>query len=208
MKTIAFYSYKGGVGRTLLVANTAQFLALSGCKVVVLDLDLEAPGLHYKLGGGDLVCRAEGGQLLGVVNFLNTLLSQSQEQLHLSELAVPIGLPLGSTGSLRLIAAGSAPAQSYWDSLGLLTRLLHEPGGAGQLPDALLELQAGIEAEFLPDYLLVDSRTGITELGGLATSLLADQVVCLTHLAQEALSGTKVVLDALRRVPRLQYQGV
>ena len=36
METVAFYSYKGGVGRTLLVANTAQFLAMTGRRVVAL----------------------------------------------------------------------------------------------------------------------------------------------------------------------------
>ena len=48
MRTITFYSYKGGVGRSLLVANTAKYLSILGKSVFALDLDLEAPGLHYK----------------------------------------------------------------------------------------------------------------------------------------------------------------
>ena len=48
MRTITFYSYKGGVGRSLLVANAARYLSTLGKKVFALDLDLEAPGLHYK----------------------------------------------------------------------------------------------------------------------------------------------------------------
>ena len=50
MLTITFYSYKGGVGRSLALANCAKFLAYHGKKVVVMDLDLEAPGLHHKFG--------------------------------------------------------------------------------------------------------------------------------------------------------------
>ena len=61
MRTVAFYSYKGGVGRTLLLATAARFLALAGKKVVALDLDLEAPGLHYKLGAPDVLTRARAG---------------------------------------------------------------------------------------------------------------------------------------------------
>ena len=53
METVAFYSYKGGVGRSLLLANAARFLASLGKGVVALDLDFEAPGLHYKLGAAD-----------------------------------------------------------------------------------------------------------------------------------------------------------
>src|SRR5688572_14491351 len=48
MYAVTFYSYKGGVGRSLLVANCALYLAQLGLRVVALDLDLEAPGLHYK----------------------------------------------------------------------------------------------------------------------------------------------------------------
>ena len=44
---------------------------------------------------------------------------------------------------------------------------------------AVLDLQARIEDEMYPDYLLVDARTGVTELGGLATTILADTVVCV-----------------------------
>ena len=50
MKVITFYSFKGGVGRTLLLANTALFLARANKRVVMLDLDFEAPGLPYKFG--------------------------------------------------------------------------------------------------------------------------------------------------------------
>ena len=44
---ITFYSYKGGVGRSMAMANLAVLLARDyGLDVVVVDWDLEAPGLH------------------------------------------------------------------------------------------------------------------------------------------------------------------
>jgi MinD-like ATPase involved in chromosome partitioning or flagellar assembly len=44
---ISFYSYKGGVGRTQLVANLAAYLCYyQAKKVLVIDWDLEAPGLE------------------------------------------------------------------------------------------------------------------------------------------------------------------
>src|ERR1041385_8457111 len=45
-KIITFYSYKGGTGRSMAVANVAWILASNGCRVLVIDWDLEAPGLH------------------------------------------------------------------------------------------------------------------------------------------------------------------
>ena len=41
-----FYSFKGGVGRTMALANVAALLAKWGYSVLVVDWDLEAPGLE------------------------------------------------------------------------------------------------------------------------------------------------------------------
>src|SRR5712691_1582485 len=43
---ITFYSYKGGTGRTMTLANVAWILASNGKRVLAIDWDLEAPGLH------------------------------------------------------------------------------------------------------------------------------------------------------------------
>jgi len=112
METVAFYSYKGGVGRTLLVANTAQFLAMSGRRVVALDLDLEAPGLHQKLGSRDVLDRAESGTLYGAVDELLDTLENEPRKRSLRETAIEVDLPSGTKGSLLLIPAGSAPSNS------------------------------------------------------------------------------------------------
>ncbi|HUU23744.1 MAG TPA: P-loop NTPase, partial [Phycisphaerae bacterium] len=40
-----FYSFKGGVGRSMAVLNVAYDLAGRGRNVLILDMDLEAPGL-------------------------------------------------------------------------------------------------------------------------------------------------------------------
>ena len=206
METVAFYSYKGGVGRTLLVANTAHFLALSGRRVVVLDLDLEAPGLLHKLGNSEVLGRAASGTLPGAVDeLLNTLEGRPQKR-GLRKTAIEVAMPAGTKGALLLIPAGSAPSHAYWSALERLNSTLKSSGPNGGLAEAILELQARIAEELDPEFLLVDSRTGITELGGLATSILADRVVCLTTAAAESVEGTLVVAQALRTAPRLSSQ--
>ena len=43
---VTFYSYKGGTGRTMALANVAWILASNGKRVLAVDWDLESPGLH------------------------------------------------------------------------------------------------------------------------------------------------------------------
>ena len=43
---LTFYSYKGGVGRSMALANVAALLSLLNFKVLCVDWDVEAPGLH------------------------------------------------------------------------------------------------------------------------------------------------------------------
>lgn len=43
---LTFYAYKGGTGRTLALTNVARFMAEElGCRIGLIDLDLESPGL-------------------------------------------------------------------------------------------------------------------------------------------------------------------
>ena len=44
---LTFYSYKGGVGRSMALANVAIILSKWGYNVLIVDWDLEAPGLEY-----------------------------------------------------------------------------------------------------------------------------------------------------------------
>src|SRR6185437_8475383 len=45
-RIVTFYSFKGGTGRTMALANVAWVLAANGRRVLVADWDLESPGLH------------------------------------------------------------------------------------------------------------------------------------------------------------------
>ncbi len=197
METIAFYSYKGGVGRSLLVANAARFLGMLGKGVVALDLDVEAPGLHYKLGPPPDP-RNKTVFTGGAVPYLVATAKGAKDPPPLQEHMVKLALPEGAAGWLQLMPAGPAPRTQYWTALKQLRERLRfdEPSGKGLA--ALLDLHARLEDELKPDYLLIDSRTGVTELGGLATTALADCVVCLLVPNQESVDGTLAIVEALK----------
>src|SRR4051794_22834765 len=104
---ITFYSYKGGVGRSSALANTAVLLARWGFRTLIVDWDLEAPGLEvfYK----DFIDVRSVSSKGGVVDLLA---NQSERQARVDEalawkdLVVDIELPQES-GPLRMLKAGS-----------------------------------------------------------------------------------------------------
>jgi MinD-like ATPase involved in chromosome partitioning or flagellar assembly len=200
METITFYSYKGGTGRSLALANAAVYLAKLGFKVVALDFDLEAPGLHYKLS------RNENGVPLhvekGVVDYLIAFLTNSDLRLPLKDFIVDAPVPGIEKPLVHLMPAGVVPSSDYWSKLSSINwhDLFYKKGAQGV--QIFKELQARILDELEPDFLLVDSRTGITEMGGVATTILADKVLCLVLPTLENLEGSRAVLRSLKRSRR------
>ena len=200
METVVFYSYKGGVGRSLLLANAARYLAMAGKGVVALDFDFEAPGLHYKFGVSKSL--PSGGAVPYLVATANGAQSPPPLQAHM----LLVQPPADATGWVRLMPAGPAPHKDYWAALKQLGEKLHvaDPSGLGLM--ALFDLQGRIAEELAADYLLIDARAGVTELGGIATSVLADVVVCPFTKNLESIDGTLAVVKALKAAPRLPGQ--
>ena len=200
MQTITFYSYKGGVGRTLVVANVAFYLAQFGQKVVAMDLDLEAPGLHYKL----LPTAADQDvtPARGLVDYLHAFIDQGELPDRIEDYLVQVPLRPSIAGQVHLMAAGAVPSPDYWHKLARINwhELFYSDDAQG-IP-LFLEIKERIRAAYEPDFLLIDARTGITEIGGVATTVLPDQLVCLLLNNRENLEGARAVLRGIRNVPR------
>lgn len=200
MKTLTFYSYKGGAGRSLAMANAAIYLATLGFKVIAIDFDLEAPGLHYKFS------RNKDGSPLavkhGLVDYVNTFVSEGQVRPAIDEFLVDVPIPGVEKSLVRLLPAGKVPSNDYWLKLSRLNwhDLFYSREATGV--QIFMELKARIADEQQPDFLLVDARTGITEMGGVATALFADKVICLVLPNAENLDGARVVLRSIKRSAR------
>src|SRR5687768_15714452 len=67
---VTFYSYKGGTGRSMMLANVAWILASNGLRVLVIDWDLEAPGLHRYFRPFLLDNRLVSSSSRGVIDFV------------------------------------------------------------------------------------------------------------------------------------------
>jgi MinD-like ATPase involved in chromosome partitioning or flagellar assembly len=195
MKTITFFSYKGGVGRTLAAANFAVYLAKLGLRVVLMDFDLDAPGVDSKFPDFTL----PSGQL-GLIDYILRFQRDGSDPGPIKELlcTVPISSPR-EEHSLTLIPAGDYLATDYSKKLNELSWSTifsdHRDGVA--FFQVFLDR---IEKELSPDVLVIDSRTGFSEIGGLCTQQLADETVILSSLARESIKMTrhlaKVISDS------------
>lgn len=190
MKTIAFYSYKGGVGRTLALSNIAMKLAAFKEKVVMLDFDLEAPGLHCKFAG------FHDKKLIdkGIVDYLYEFHTNHKIPKNIAE----YNKPLQGTGHLlSLIPAGNPNSANYWRKLSSINwfELFYGENALGV--SFFLDMKQKIEKELKPDYLLIDTRTGITDISNLTLSLLADQIVILSANNKENIEGCRRIVRSI-----------
>lgn len=212
---IAFYSHKGGVGRSLALANTAFALAAQGRKVVVMDMDLEAPGQHMT----DLFrpAIAHRGDMLGWPG--KGVLEMFQEWLdwpERDETGRPVGYQLELAhylrkcrtevdttlrekgqpgGELWLMPAGDDSDQdAYADLIARFdwNRFYEQHGGA------FLEwLQHTLRLQGFDDV-LIDSRTGLSREFYVTTLELADTVVVVSGFNWQNIRGTRNALESLR----------
>ncbi|WP_103354233.1 CATRA system-associated protein [Amycolatopsis sp. CA-128772] len=173
-----FYSYKGGVGRSFTLANIAVLLARWGHRVLCLDWDLEAPGLadYFR----DRLPRRPGG---GVVD----LVADFRRGRFAPEAHV---LRLKDVGALDFIAAGREDAGYIGQVQEIDWEALYEDG-FGEYLDKCREQWA---ADY--DFVLIDSRTGISDIGGICTAHLPDHLVLLFTANRQSIHGA---VEAARR---------
>ena len=177
-----FYSFKGGVGRTMALANVAVHLAQRGRRVLVVDFDLEAPGLDtYPTLRPDK-------PVSGLAGYVAEYLATDQAP------DVRDYAGMSPTVDNLLIMPSGVIETGYPASFGKIDwrSLYAERYGYLLFED----LKAQWLAAFSPDYVLVDAPNGFTDTGGICTRQLPDAVTVLFFPNEQNLRGlTRVVAD-------------
>lgn len=191
MHTITFYSYKGGVGRSLALANIAKRLSEFGKTVCIIDFDLEAPGLPYKFNS-PIVTKIESG----IVDYIYSFTNEGILPVSIKDYSINVNLS-PQKKSVILIPAGDVESPNYWKRLSSINwyDLLYDNNGLS----FFLDMKEKIRNEINPDFLLIDSRTGISEMSGITISLLADEVVILAANNKENLSGARKIIQSISK---------
>lgn len=193
MKTITFYSYKGGVGRSLALSNIAIRLSELKKKVCVLDFDLEAPGLQFKFNNYTKSKQIEKG----IVDYIDEFSSKGVVPKKIEDYAVQLSPSNKNFAKIDFIPAGDIDNPQYWKKLSCVnwSKMFYEEDSKGV--QFFLDLKRKIETELKPDFLLIDSRTGITDIAGITLKLLADEAVILAANNQENIYGSKKIIRGL-----------
>ncbi len=208
-KIITFYSYKGGTGRTMALANAAWLLASSGNRVLVIDWDLEAPGLHRYfepfLADGKLE------RSTGVIEFVRDFATAAvtvesaagpdwyEEYGNILAHAIPVQWDFPAGGLLHLVPAGKqdevyAVRVNSFDWQNFYERL-----GGGILLEVVKQNLRGVY-----DIILIDSRTGVSDTSGVCTIQMPDELVVCYTLNRQSIYGAS---SAARSAMRLRRTG-
>ncbi len=202
MKTFwtTFYSYKGGVGRSLALANVAATLVSRGNKVVLLDFDLEAPSLD------SFAEFSEAKGKPGIVEYVAEF-ERQQSAPPIDSYVHPVHMPDYLRGKLWIMPAGRKDSDYSHALSEIRWAQLYDKGlGAPFIENWKLS----IEQTFHPDYVLIDSRTGLTEVGGVCTTAFPDLVVMMFGLNDQNVQGTATVARHIReanleRSPQMHF---
>ena len=223
-RIITFYSYKGGVGRSMAVMNVAYDLAAKGARVLVLDMDLEAPGLSGFLRRDKKIGRFPQRDMVDLVAWAKNCYDTSATgSSHVDSAAFPPGSEF--TAGVNKADIANPPRDPYLlgcidivpaDEVRDYCRRLNELGvnkfdqraliGVGSILRAWLQAQEAevdvpeyygphAERKAKHDFVLIDSRTGLSETGGLCIGPLSDELVVLTSLNDQNVEGTRHFLE-------------
>ncbi|WP_228046683.1 FxSxx-COOH system tetratricopeptide repeat protein [Streptomyces justiciae] len=210
-KIISFYSFKGGAGRTMALANTAWIMASQGKSVLVVDWDLEAPGLHLYYGAYLPVSDLSHGS--GVLDMFSAfadaattgadipedLRALHAEHTNFDRYRVRLDHRFPKGGELHYIGPGRMD-DDY-------ANRLHEfDWGKFQASDDGREFLEALRARMLHespyDYILIDSRTGFSDGAGICTLMLPDTVVITLAMNRQAIQGARQIAQRIKRSPR------
>jgi hypothetical protein len=192
-EVVTFFSFKGGTGRTMALANVAWILASQGKRVLVVDWDLDSPGLHkffHPFLDADLYESTSG--VVDIISDYARAATNATERpdgwhrqyARMLPRAVSLDWSFSGEGTLDIVSAGRA-GRSYsavlsgfnWDNF------YHRLGG-GLLFSAMRD-----DMKRTYDYTLIDSRTGLSDIAGICTVRFPDTVVNCFTLSGQSIEG-------------------
>lgn len=202
LPTAVAFSIKGGVGRTTACALWAWFLAREGRDVVVVDLDLESPGL------AGVLLSDEWLPDYGLVDWLVESLRAPPDELLLNECLSDCTLAHDAPGRIRVLPAYGKKTRDYINKLGRVYMPSASADGAVLLGIAerlwqLLEQLARLPEP--PHAVVLDSRAGLHDISSAAITRLAAQVFLFARDDPASWQAHGLLFDHLSQARSVQW---
>lgn len=171
---VVYYSIKGGVGRSTALAASAWALAEAGKRVLVLDLDLESPGLSSSL------LPTDRQPAFGITDWLVEDLLGNGDAVIQDLYALS---PLSRNGDILVVPAHGRDPGEYISKLGRVWMPSFQADGSRQMWSVRLSrLLSELERRHQPDIVLIDSRAGIDEIASACVTDLGASCIYLFAL--------------------------
>lgn len=185
---VVFYSIKGGVGRSTALAVTAWSQAQAGKRVLVLDLDLESPGLSSNLLPEDK------RPAFGVTDWLVEDLVGNADTVLEDMVATS---DLSHDGEIFVVPAHGKEPGDYLAKLGRVWMPKHGgERGRESWTQRLRNLLDELEKRCRPDIILIDSRSGIDEVASSCVTALGAELILLFALeGEQTWSGYRILFN-------------
>lgn len=188
---IVYFSIKGGVGRSTAMAASAWALAQSGKKVLVLDMDLESPGLSSALLPDDR--RPQ----FGITDWLVEDLVDNGDAVFNQLIA---SSTLSRDGDIYVVPAYGRDAGEYVSKLGRVWMPKQNGNARENWSQRLARLINQLESTINPDVILIDSRSGIDEVSSSCVTDLGATLVLLFAIdGEQTWKGYQLLFDYWRR---------
>ncbi len=178
-----FYSYKGGVGRSMALVNVGVLMSLWGYRVLLVDWDIEAPGLEAFFKD-NVRLTGDPGKTPGIVDMLETRSNGSFLDWRDCILQADF-----LDSRLDMISAGQRSPDYRTRVQRLDWDTLYREHGIGNYVNTLRD-----EWKNTYDFVLVDSRTGITDIGDICTVLLPDALVLMFITNHQNVEGIRSIM--------------
>ena len=164
---VVFYGLKGGVGRTTALAMVAYGLARKGKRVLLVDFDLESPGLSGVLLPQERVAP------FGLVDwFVEDAVGHGDSILR--EMVSVSPLSETTSAPIRVVAAMGQSEHAYLAKLARAYADLPGKGGPQRFATRMRRAIELLEAQEKPDVVLIDSRAGLHDVAAISITSIAD----------------------------------
>ena len=203
----SFYSFKGGVGRSMAMANVAEILYQKGFNVVIIDWDLEAPGL----GNYFFSINESNNKKKGIANYIARYIDNARRKkkidFHIKDYIIPIYPDYSNKdkNNLFYIHSGYELKEKEDDFIRFVRTFSWYDFYKKYNAQSFVSLLRN-QLESLADYVLVDSRTGFSEIGGICTYDIADAVVMFCSPGVQNIQGTYKMASEFKSTDKTEFR--